>query len=133
MNDGIDTVNKFIDNCCKGIEGLKDKHLQLIVEFEQKNEKIEPVLKAWTNSIKNLIEEKFEENFCEKFDQEVFEAKTKQWLIYYKHNQDFNLNIKLFFKSLSNLKSTIRSKIISSDPLCYNNLTDSLIQKSKKK
>jgi len=133
MSQEAETVIKFFDNVCKGIEGIKDKYMQMILDLESKNEKIESALKQWVNAIKSLVEEKYLEFFGETFDQENFEAKTKQWLINFKDNQELSLNIKLLFKSLNNLKATIRSKIISSDPLCYNNLTDSLINKNKAK
>lgn len=133
MNDEIESVIKFFDNVCKGIEGIKDKYQQIILDLESRNEKIEPALKLWVNAIKSLIEEKYEEIFSEKFEQDEFDSKTKVWLIKYKDNPELTLNIKLLFKSLNNLKSTVKSKIISSDPLCYNNLTDSLINKNKMK
>jgi hypothetical protein len=133
MIDDLDRVIKFFDNVCKGIEGIKDKYMQIIIETESKNEKVENVLKSWTHAIKTLIEEKYEEVFNEKYDEELFESRTKLWLTKYKSSQELALNVKLLFKSLNNLKTTIKNKIISSDPLCYNNLTDSLINKSKAK
>lgn len=130
-DDSAENVVRFFDNVCKGMEGLKDKHAQIILEVESKNDKIDNALKAWVNSTKQLIEEKYEQIFGEKYDEENFQTQINSWLIKFKDNQDLLLNIKLLHKSLVNMKSMIKSKIISSDPLCYTNLTDSLINKNK--
>ena len=129
----INTIIEFFDSVCKGIEGLKDKYSQLILEIETKNDKIDQVLKQWVNAIKQLIEEKYSQYFNEQYDDDSFYSKINFWLIQYKDNSDLLLNIKLLQKNLTSLKSTIKTKIISSDPLCYTNLTDSLINKNKSK
>jgi hypothetical protein len=129
----INTIIEFFDSVCKGIEGLKDKFSQLILEIETKNDKIDQVLKQWVNAIKQLIEEKHYQYFNEQYDDDLFYSKINFWLIQYKDNNDLLLNIKLLQKNLTSLKSTIKTKIISSDPLCYTNLTESLINKNKSK
>jgi len=50
----------------------------------------------------------------------------------FKDNSDFLLNAKFLFKNLSLIRSTIRSKILTSDSLSYLNLTDTLISRCKK-
>lgn len=132
MNELKSIVN-FFDNTCKGMEGLKDKYIANINECESKNENLDSVLKSWARAVEQLIEEKYEEIIGIKYDPEEFSFKTKQWLINYSDNQELVINVKLLQKSLLNMKEIIRSKIISSDPLCYNNLTDVLIQQSRNK
>lgn len=130
-DDAVENIIYFFDSICKGMEGLKDKYSQQILELESRNEKIEVALKGWTSSTKALIEEKYDQIFGEKYDEDVFESQINSWIVKYKDNSDLILNIKVLQKNIQHMKTTIKTKIVSSDPLCYTNLTDSLISKSK--
>jgi len=124
-------VIEYFDNICKGIEGIKDKYNQLFQE-NQKNEKLDNLLKQMVLSIKQLIEDKHKEIFKVDYIDDEFSKKMTIWIEKYNKNNDLIMNIKLLHRNLDYIKKNIKMRIISSDPLCFSNLTDSLILKNKK-
>lgn len=122
---------EYFDNICKGIEGIRDKYNQIFQE-NQKNEKLDSLLKQMVLSIKQLIEEKYKEILKDDYIENEFNKKMGIWVEKYKNNNDLIMNIKLLHRNLDFLKKNIKMRIISSDPLCFSNLTDSLILKNKK-
>jgi len=130
-DDIQEKVIKFFDGITKALEGLKDRYTQMLFESESKNEKTETILKNWVTAVKEILIKKYIEIFEEEYNENTFQSQLTTWLIKYKENNDLILNAKVLFKALAILRSTIKSKIISSDSLSYMNLTDMLIAKSK--
>ena len=131
--DKVENVILFFDNISKGMEGIKDKYTQIILDLEKKNDNIEIALKGWVNATKILIDEKYLLIFGEKYDDEIFESQITSWVISFKDNQDLLLNIKILKKNLDDLKTIVHNKVISSNPLCYTNISEYLLNNNKNK
>lgn len=131
--DTQENAIRFLDTISKSLEGLKDKYTTILVETQSKNEKLEPILKNWVNGVNDILTSKFEEIYEIKtvFDEKDVLFHLKNWCVKYKDNVEFIMNIKVIFKNLQFLRSTIKSKLSASDSLSNISLTENLINRNK--
>lgn len=129
--DTVENVIIFLDGVNKILEGLRDKFNLMIFEMESKSDKPESILHNWVQQINSVIQEKFLEIYEINHSEDLFKIVLKNWMLKFKDNQDFMLNVKVLFKNLQNVRNTIKLKITSNDSLSYVNLTDVLLNKKK--
>lgn len=129
----LENVIMFFDSVSKGMEGIKDKYSRIILDIEKGNDSVEYGLKMWVNATKQLIEDKYIQIFAEKYDDQIFEFKITSWTIMFGENEDLLMNIRILKKNIDDLKTTINNKILSSNPLCYINISEYLLNNYKNK
>ena len=96
----LEKIIQFMDSLSKILEGLKDKYTLLLFESESKNLKPDTILRNWVDAASQVLKEKFEEIFENKYFEDEFETTLKSWMTKYKDNNEFILNSKVLFKNL---------------------------------
>ncbi len=116
----VEDVIAFTDAVSKTLEGIKDRF------FGSDGEKnLTVFLESIVLQTNQVIKEKFEEIIKIEYSEDIFNHCLSLWIDNYSLNKEFILNIKVLFKNLKYMRSTIKTKITASDNLSNISLLNS--------